>query len=258
MSTTPAPAGLLPDHWAELQRSAIAPDVAAANVASWGPGTGRHWEAERSQLVRHARLAIQTASTTASGLPQDQPGHLAGALIALDRRYAHLSAGGWRSLSAELEGVPRFDQWKPDQPRQRRDKPGQAIRYEAPPQAPDGGGLLLPHVPERCWRLICDRQGLPFPSPEVLAAGFWEWALATPGLQLLICEGWKKGLSALSAGYAAVALPGVQMGRRVEPDGSERLIPALQLLACASLVGFEPHPPSFSQATMCLGMRVRL
>ena len=231
MSTT-TPAGLLPDHWAELQRSAIAPDVAAANIASWGPCTARHWETERAELVRHARLAIQTDSTTASGLPQAQPGHLAGALIALDRRYSHLSAGGWRTLSAELEGVPRFDQWKPRQPRQRRDKPGQAIRYEAPPQAPDGGGLLLPRIPERCWRLICDRQRLPLPDAAALAGGFWRWALATPGLQLLICEGWKKALSALSAGYAAVALPGVQMGRRVAPDGSERLIPALQLLAC--------------------------
>ena len=241
-ATTPAPAGLLPHHWAELQRSAIAPDVAAANVASWGPGTDRHWETERADLVRHARLAIQTESTTGRGLPQAQPGHLAGALIALDRRYAHLSAGGWRSLSAELEGVPRFDQWKPTEPRQRRDKPGQAIRYEAPPQAPDGGGLLLPRVPERCWRLICDRQRLPFPSPEVVAAGFWRWALATPRLQLLACEGWKKALAALSAGYAAVALPGVQMGRRVAPDGSERLIPALQLLACADrpwLIAFD-------------------
>ena len=46
--STPTPAGLLPDHWAELQRSAIAADVAAANVASWGPGTDRHWEAERA------------------------------------------------------------------------------------------------------------------------------------------------------------------------------------------------------------------
>jgi hypothetical protein len=115
--STPTPAGLLPDHWAELQRSAIAPDVAAANVASWGPGTDRHWEAERSELVRHARLQIQTASTTGRGRPQAQAGHLSEALARLDRRYRHLSAGGWRSLSAELEGVPRFDQWKPADPR---------------------------------------------------------------------------------------------------------------------------------------------
>ena len=49
------PAGLLPQHWAELQASAIAADVAAANVASFGPGTERHWESERAELVAHAR-----------------------------------------------------------------------------------------------------------------------------------------------------------------------------------------------------------
>jgi ribonuclease HI len=56
------PTGLLPLHWAELQASAIAADVAAANVASWGPGTPRHWEAERAELVAYARLQLQTAS----------------------------------------------------------------------------------------------------------------------------------------------------------------------------------------------------
>jgi hypothetical protein len=240
VSPSATPAGLLLAHWAELQASAIAADVAAANVASWGPGTERHWELERAELVAHARLEVQTGATTASGLPQAQPGHLAERLIALDRRYRHLQAGGWRSLSATLPGAPRFDQWKPDQhrPKRRRDAagqwvevPGQAIKYEAPPGFPDGGGLLLPNVPERCWRAIAERQGLPLPDAAALAGGFWPWALATPGLQLLICEGWKKSLAAVSAGWAAVALPGVQMGRRRGADGSERLIEALQLLA---------------------------
>ena len=255
---TSAPAGLLPHHWAELQASGIAADVAAANVASWGPGTDRHWETERAELVRFARLAIQTASTTASGHPQGQAGFLADRLIRLNQRYRHLSGGGWRSLSDALPtppippppagdddapwdrqagdddalwGLPRFDQWKADQPRQRADKPGQAIKYEAPPGCPDGGGLLLPHVPDRCWQLICERQGLPFPDDAARADGFWAWAQATPALELLICEGWKKALAAVSAGWAAVALPGVQMGRRVVGSGGDRLIPALQALA---------------------------
>lgn len=221
---------LLPHHWAELQASAIAPDVAAANVASFGPGTDRHWESERAALVAHARLRIQTESTTASGHPQGQAGFLADRLIRLDSRYRHLSGGGWRSLSDALPGLPGFDQWKPDQARPRADKPGQAIKYEAPPGFPDGGGLLLPRVPDRCWALICERQGLPFPDAAARADGFWAWALATPALQVLICEGLKKALAAISAGWAAVAVPGVQMGRRRDVDGSERLIAALQLL----------------------------
>ena len=255
--STATPAGLLPHHWAELQASGIAADVAAANVASFGAGTDRHWETERAELVRFARLAIQSASATASGHPQGQAGFLADRLIRLDQRYRHLSGGGWRSLSDALPippppppagddgapwdrqagdddalwGLPGFDQWKPDQARPRADKPGQAIKYEAPPGCPDGGGLLLPRVPDRCWELICERQGLPFPDAAARADGFWAWAQATPALQLLICEGWKKALAAVSAGFAAVALPGVQMGRRVVGSGGDRLIPALQALA---------------------------
>ena len=222
-------AAILPQHWDELQASAIAAEVAAANISSFGPGTDCHWETERSELVRFARLQIQTESTTGRGLPQEQAGHLAPALISLDRRYRHLQAGGWRSTGAALPGLEPFDQWKPNAPRQRRDKPGKGIKYEAPPRFPDGGGLLLPNVPELYWHWICQKQGLPFPADRT--AGFWAWALQTPELQLLICEGWKKALAAVSAGYAAVALPGVQMGRRREADDGERLIEALQLLA---------------------------
>ncbi|MEY3462342.1 MAG: hypothetical protein RLZZ468_120, partial [Cyanobacteriota bacterium] len=224
-----APSALLPHHWAELQRSAIAADVAAANVASFGAGAERHWELERAELVAHDRYRIQTESLTASGLPQNQPGGLTGRLIALDRRYRHLQSGGWRSLSAELEGLPRFDQWKPDQPRANREKAGRSIKYETPPGFPDGGGLLLPRVPDRLWQLICSRQGLPFPADR--SAGFWPWAIATPGLQLLICEGWKKALAALSAGHAAVALSGITMGWRGSRESGRRLIEGLQRLS---------------------------
>ena len=229
---SPCPPALLPAHWAELQASGIAADVATANVASFGPGTDRHWETERSELVRHARRKIQTDSTTASGHPQTQPGFLSDRLIRLDSRYRHLEEGGWRTLSDALPGIPTFDQWKPNRPRaQGFGKAEKAIKYEAPPRFPDGGGALLPRVPERCWKLICQRHGIPFPDAATVAGGFWPWALATPSLPLLICEGWKKALAALSAGHAAVALPGVQMGRRIAPDGSERLIPALEALA---------------------------
>ena len=232
MSTTPtAPVDLLPHHWAELQASAIPADLAAANVASWGPGTDRHWESERAALVAHARLAIQTDSTTASGHPQGQAGFLADRLIRLDSSYRHLQAGGWRSLSDTLPGLPTFDQWKPDAPRDRADKPGRWIKYETPPGFPDGGGLLLPRVPDRYWELICKRQGLPFPDAAARADGFWAWAQATPALQLLICEGLKKALAAISAGWAAAAVSGVTMGVRRNPDDSHRLIPALQALS---------------------------
>ena len=234
------PEGLKAQHWAELQASAIAPDVAAANVASWGPGTDRHWESERAELVAHARLPILWGKTSGKDKNGRYRRSLSGQLWHLDKRYRHLQEGGWRSLSDGLPGLEPFDQWKPNtaRPKGRRDAagrweplPGQAIKYEAPPGFPDGGGLLLPRVPDRCWALICKRQGLPFPDDAIRAAGFWLWAMATPKLQLLICEGWKKALAAVSVGWAAVALPGITMGRRVGAHGSPpRLIAALQLL----------------------------
>jgi hypothetical protein len=222
---------LLDQHFSELvDGSGIAPDLAALNAASFGPGTDRHWESERAELVRFARRKIQTESVTGSGHQQNQPGHLAARLISLDQRYRHLEQGGWRSLSDTLPGLEAFDQWKPDEQRQRHDKPGKAIKYEAPPGCPDGGGLLLPRIPDRYWQLICKRHGLPFPADR--AAGFWSWALATPELPLLIVEGFKKALAAVSAGYAAIGLPGVSMGRRRTADDGERLIDGLALLAC--------------------------
>jgi hypothetical protein len=244
MSST-TPTGLLPHHWAELQASGIAPDVAAANVASFGPGTSRHWEHERAELVRHARRKIATESRANNGHAQGQAGHLSDALQNLDRRYKHLAAGGWRTTGAALPGLEAFDQWKPDQPRGKgkRNERGEwlpqldangrpvPVKYENPPAFPDGGGVFLPNIPEGRWRFICTLQALPYPSPQDLAEGFWPWALRTPRLELLPTEGPKKALAAITAGYAAIGLPGVTMGVRRNPDGSHRLIPALAALS---------------------------
>lgn len=223
------PPGILPAHRAELEASGIAPDVAALNVGSFGAGTDRHWETERARLTGHKRLELEE---------EGQPGNTFNRRIKLDKRYSHLQNGGWRTLSDSLPGLdlPVFDQWKPDRPKTGGNgfgKEGKAIKYEAPPGFPDGGGLLLPRVPDECWEAIARRHGLPF--PEAREGGFWAWVLATPSLPLLICEGWKKALAAVSAGHAAVAVPGVQMGRRVnrgtpERHRSERLIPALGAL----------------------------
>ena len=248
--STPTPAGLLPEHWAELQASGIAFDVAALNCASFGPGTDRHWEDERTALTRHARAQISWEPIKRprgwfGRMPSQQS--VAGQAWHLDKRYRHLAAGGWRTLSAGLPGLPVFDQWKPREPRQKGkrdprtrewrpelDEHGnpKAIKYEAPPAFPDGGGLLLPNVPERCWRLICERQGLPFPDPATVAAGFWPWALKTRRLEVLPAEGPKKALAAISAGYAAVGVPGATMGHRGSAETGRRLIAALRALAC--------------------------
>ena len=238
-------AALLPQHHHELVvGSAIDAQVAAANVRSFGPGAADHWEHARGDLLRHKRLAIQTESVAGNGCPQAQPGFLADRLIGLEQRYAHLAHGGWWSDGEALPGFEAFNCWKPNQPRlsgdQRRDKrtgrlvrvTPTPIRYETQPAHPRGGGVFLPRVPLAQWELICRRAGVPLPKPEVREAGFWAWLITMPTVPVVAAEGLKKALCAISAGHAALALGGVDMGSRRDPDsGQLQLIAELEALA---------------------------
>ncbi|MFM7791998.1 MAG: DUF3854 domain-containing protein, partial [Microcystis panniformis] len=62
---------------------------------------------------------------------------------------------------------------------------------------------------------------------------FWQWVLENPSIALLITEGAKKAGSLLTAGYAAIALPGIFNGFRQDKDswgnviGLPYLIPQL-------------------------------
>lgn len=64
--------------------------------------------------------------------------------------------------------------------------------------------------------------------------GFWQWVRENPSIALLITEGAKKAGSLLSAGYAAIALPGIYSGYRQDRDsmgnviGMPCLIPQLE------------------------------
>ncbi|MEQ9480995.1 MAG: plasmid replication protein, CyRepA1 family [Coleofasciculus sp. F4-SAH-05] len=66
---------------------------------------------------------------------------------------------------------------------------------------------------------------------------FWQWLIAHPEIPLCITEGAKKAGALLTAGYGAIALPGVFGGYRVPRDeqgnriGKSRLIPQLLKLA---------------------------
>ncbi|MEQ8466629.1 plasmid replication protein, CyRepA1 family [Coleofasciculus sp. E1-EBD-02] len=70
-----------------------------------------------------------------------------------------------------------------------------------------------------------------------VSGGFWQWLIAHPEIPLCITEGAKKAGTLLTAGYAAIALPGVFGGYRVPRDeqgnriGKSRLIPQLLKLA---------------------------
>jgi hypothetical protein len=94
------------------------------------------------------------------------------------------------------------------------------------------------------WQRIADRYEVPL-VPEAIDPnrpdlGFWQWLIDHPKIPLCITEGAKKAGALLTAGYAAIALPGIFGGYRIPRDeqgnrlGKSRLIPQLQTLATPS------------------------
>lgn len=156
------------------------------------------------------------------------------------QRYAHTDAGGWWCSGIDLLSGDE-DIWgcfKPDQPRNQNDK---IIKYEHPPKT--ATGLFALKVPLNLWQKIAEGVGIDILPEEIdqksSDLGFWEWLIAHPEVPLCITEGAKKAGALLSAGYGAVALPGINNGYRTPKDelgqriGKSYLIPQLAKLATA-------------------------
>jgi archaellum biogenesis ATPase FlaH len=155
-------------------------------------------------------------------------------------RYNHVYSGGWWCSGVDIL-TGKSDLWgcfKPLQPRQSIDQK-KLIKYEHPPQTPTG--IFALRVSQEIWQRIAERYHLEI-TPEAIQPdqpdlGFWQWVIHHPEVPLCITEGAKKAGALLSAGYAAIALPGIYSGYRVPKDewgnrmGSPRLIPQLQKLA---------------------------
>ncbi|HEY9669266.1 MAG TPA: plasmid replication protein, CyRepA1 family [Coleofasciculaceae cyanobacterium] len=173
----------------------------------------------------------------ADTLPRRNDGRVKGYIL---DRYQHLEQGGWWCSGIDLL-TGSDDLWgcfKPSFPRRSVDakKP---IKYEHPPKTPTG--LFALRVPLHLWQQIATRYSLSI-QPDAIASdqpdlGFWQWLIDHPSIPLCITEGAKKAGALLTAGYAAVALPGVFGGHRVPRDeqgnriGKSRLIPQLLKLA---------------------------
>ncbi len=227
------PTGLLPEHLREFTEGrGIPAELVRLNVASFGPGTARHWESERAELLAVRRRQIAEGSVAGNGHLQTQAGHVADRLRQLDQRYRHLEHGGWRTTGAALPGLEAFDQWKPTRPRGGQGF-GKAIKYEAQPGAPTGA--FLPHLTPELWAQVAERANLPADALE-WGDNPWGVVAGSPEVELVITEGAGKALAITSLGYAAIGLPGVWNGRRVTRDEQgrqtdERLIPELQAFA---------------------------
>ncbi|MEC4807165.1 MAG: plasmid replication protein, CyRepA1 family [Jaaginema sp. PMC 1079.18] len=170
-------------------------------------------------------------------LPRRNDGRIRASYL---KRYQHIEQGGWWCSGIDLLTGDE-DVWgcfKPSQPRISEDR-CKAIKYEHPPKMTTGVFAL--RVTEEIWRKIARRYQVKLKSADIqedrLDLGFWQWLQKHPQIPLCITEGAKKAGTLLSAGYAAIALPGVHNGYRVpknewgEIAGKTHLIPQLQVLA---------------------------
>jgi Domain of unknown function (DUF3854) len=175
-------------------------------------------------------------------LPRRNDGRLRTDIL---RRYEHTEQGGWWCSGVDLL-TGNSDLWgcfKPIAPRKSPEK-GKSIKYEHPPQTPTGVFAL--RVPVPLWQKIADRLESPILQPAIeperesspsLPDDFWQWVLENPSIPICITEGAKKAGALLTAGYAAIALPGIHNGYRTPKDsdgrriGKSHLIPQLQKLA---------------------------
>jgi Domain of unknown function (DUF3854) len=164
-------------------------------------------------------------------LPRNNDGRVNSQIL---KRYEHTTDGGWWCSGLDVL-TGKEDLWgcfKPVHPRT-TDDAKKIIKYEHPPM--EKTGLFALRVPPKLWEKIARKNHLEFSPAE--HTNFWSWLIANPSVPLCITEGAKKAGTLLSAGYPAIALPGVNNGYRTPKDNNGRkiakahLIPQIQLFA---------------------------
>ncbi len=169
------------------------------------------------------------------------------------RRYAHCEHGGWWCAGIDIQlRRPQYEesQWgtfKPDEAKQEIEynrqghfKKSKLIKYEHPLKTETE--IFALSVPLHLWKAIATRYDVPLPenivvTPQGRALGFWAWVIDHPSIPIIITEGAKKAGAILTAGYVAIALPGVFNGYRQPKNdwghkiGNPYLIPQLQAFA---------------------------
>ena len=213
------PAHSYPRHWLEWLESAVDPDIIRLNVRSLEGSTPYEY------LCYSERL------------PRTNTGRLAAWVI---RRYTHTEHGGWW-----CDGLDPLNNWqpmlwgcfKPDYPI--RNEKGKLVKYEHPLKISTRAFFL--RVTLTVWRRVARRYNSPLPeqitvTPEGEALGFWDWVKEN-NIPITLTEGAKKAGALLSAGWAAIALPGIDGGYRTPKDadgnkiGHSYLIPELKPFA---------------------------
>ncbi|WP_414541730.1 plasmid replication protein, CyRepA1 family [Nostoc sp. CCY0012] len=156
------------------------------------------------------------------------------------KRYSHLEYGGWWCSGIDPLNDYKLMIWgcfKPNQPRRDQKKIHKFLKYEHPPKEQTRAFFL--QITKQHWAKISDRCSIPITKEDLQhPGGFWHWVWLH-NVPVTIVEGVKKAAALLSAGYAAIALPGVNAGYRTPQDeysitiGKPFLIPDLKHFATA-------------------------
>ncbi len=211
-----APERLDSQHLRELvEDSAIHPEIAAINFKSLHQTLD--WEHEAWEYLMYS-----------DKLPRTNTGRLSNAMIS---KYAHIEDGGWwcdagvnpKSFANLQPGdKPARKLWgcyKPNNPRQKADKPGKFIKYEHPPKTELS--IFLLDVPDDIAECIYEKFGVE-PSECDRTSGFW-YCVWKHNLPVTITEGAKKAASLLSQGHPAIGLPGIYAGYRSKDENREKM-----------------------------------
>ena len=221
------------EHLQELvEGSGVDPDLAKLNVKSLS-GT---------EIYEYLLYELPNSERRNDGRLRDK--HL--------NRYAHCEKGGWWCSGVDVvtDEDAEWGQLKPDRPYRYVEQPkgfGPAskaktkiIKYEGPRNVPTE--ILALKVTLSIWKAIAKRYDVPLPENIIVtddgrAFGFWAWVKANPQIPVILTEGAKKAGALLTAGYAAIALPGINNGYRQEKNnygnkiGFPYLIPQLEVFA---------------------------
>lgn len=227
MNPSYAPSHIYDTHWNEwIQQSAIHPDITALNLKSLSDSQAYNYLMYSDALTRR------------------NDGRLSNVYLV---KYAHLRRGGWWSSGIEpTSGDPMlWGCFKPNSPRQAEE--GKVIKYEHPLREPTRAFFLRISLP--IWQAIAKRYKAALPANIQIdpdtgeAKGFWPWVLENKNIPIILTEGVKKGAALLSAGYVAIALPGINSAYRTPKDDNgnriaarRSLIPDLEIFVSAGRV----------------------
>lgn len=204
-------------HWDEWLSSAIDPELIDLNLRSL-------WETTPYEYLFYS-----------PNISRRNDGRLRDGVL---KKYRHIEHGGWWCNGVDPLNNYELMLWgcfKPNKPRRDLQKIHKIIKYEHPYKEATRAFFL--YVPYKIWAKISNRCGIPITEEDRKdPRGFWYWVWRN-NVPIIIVEGVKKAGALLSAGYAAIAIPGINNGYRTPKDeygntiAKSYLIPEIQHFA---------------------------